>query len=380
MERADYTTVTAMGEIRHVVIAVVTVFSVALLRMIAMVVILPQVMSNAQQSSSNLFLKKMSLLLWGIFLLPAIAQSSESSQVLFDWKESNKIPQMLQQGLLTVDKIPNPHWQENACQACHTENKNITSKKTAIKMDVAICQNCHDARYDHSYIHPVNITPDKAMMKKMNPDFKASLKKSNGQVSCFTCHELKLQCLPKYKQKKITNPKFFRGYPFESRSKQCYFCHDAAEYQALNPHEQIDDKGNIKDNTCRICHSGSINLLKEQNSTDSVKFHVKENLSSICWGCHRWIPHPGGSFTFFAGNKGPDHLQKPSPHILERLKQQSEKHNILFPLAPTTGEVHCATCHNPHEKGVIKNAAAAKGSDSKNRLRAENICIFCHLQ
>ena len=326
---------------------------------------------------------KLRLLLLTIFLLfintQSVAAESTTSKTLFDWKNTDKIPQMLKQGLLTVEKIPNPHWQENACLACHTENTKITSKKPPIKMEVSICQNCHDARFDHSYIHPVNITPDKTMIEKMNPDFRASLKKTNGQVSCFTCHELKLQCLPKHKQKKAINPKFFRGYPFKTRTEQCYFCHDATEYQQLNPHDQIDDTGKIRDNTCRICHAGSIDQLKEEKSVDLIVFHARENLNTLCWGCHRMIPHPGGKFTFFASKKGPNHLIKPQQEILDRLEEQSKEHNILFPLEPETNKIYCATCHNPHEKGVIKNAASAKGADSKNRLRTEKTCRFCHL-
>ncbi|MES0326598.1 MAG: hypothetical protein ABUK13_00260 [Gammaproteobacteria bacterium] len=331
-----------------------------------------------------LYTKKLSLLLLAVFLLPAstysIAAVDKIPQAAFDWKNTHKIPQMLKQGLLTADKIPNPHWQENACLACHTKNIKKTLKKLPKKMDEAICQNCHDARFDHSYIHPVNVTPDKAMAAKMNPNFKASIKKSGGKVSCFTCHEMKLQCLPKYKKKQIRNPKFFRGSPFKTRSEQCYFCHDATDYQTLNPHDQIDDAGNIRDNTCRICHAGSIDQLKQQKPIDPVEFHAKENLESLCWGCHRWIPHPGGSFTFFSSKKGPNHLKKLPQDILERFLQQSEEHNILLPLEPGTGRVYCATCHNPHEKGVINNAADATGVDTKKRLRAKNICPFCHLK
>jgi len=333
------------------------------------------------QCPHMLYNLKLSLLLLTVlaFSTQSTTASNNLSQALFDWNNSHKIPQMLQQGLLTADKIPNPHWQENACLACHTENKKITSEKPLIKIDVRTCQNCHDALFDHSYIHPVNITPDKAMLKTMNPDYKKSLEKSNGQVSCLTCHEMKLQCLPKYKQTKMTNPKFFRGYPFKTRTEQCYFCHDATEFQQLNPHDQIDETGKIRDNTCKICHAGSIDQLKEGKKVDAVVFHARENLNTLCWGCHRMIPHPGGKFTFFASKKGPNHLIKPPQEILDRLEQQSRKHNILFPLEPETNKVYCATCHNPHEKGVIKNTALAKGADSKNRLRTEKTCHFCHL-
>ena len=38
----------------------------------------------------------------------------------------------------------------------------------------------------------------------------------------------------------------------------------------------------------------------------------------------------------------------------------------------------CATCHNPHERGVIRVAAAAKGADEQKRLRGRKLCLLCH--
>ena len=55
-----------------------------------------------------------------------------------------------------------------------------------------------------------------------------------------------------------------------------------------------------------------------------------------------------------------------------------KKNNIVLPLEPGSGKVFCGTCHNPHEKGVIKLKAAAKGADANKRLRMQKICKNCH--
>lgn len=100
----------------------------------------------------------------------------------------------------------------------------------------------------------------------------------------------------------------------------------------------------------------------------------------MCWGCHPWAPHPGGQFTFFKKKSGPDHLIKPPENIKRRLDKMTKKNHIKFPLEPETGKIFCGTCHNVHEKGVIKDPEKAKGADSQKRLRDQPICIYCHLK
>lgn len=310
----------------------------------------------------------------------AVKLPATQMNTIFDWKRTPQIPNLLSTGKLAANQIPNPHWRDDACLACHSKNgKQASSKNTRSANIDAICQNCHDARFDHSYIHPVDIELDAAMRKNMSKLYKQSIQKANGKVSCLTCHDITKQCLPEKKNQQPMNPRFFRGGPFRSRTEQCFHCHDGGEYQRFNPHDQIDERGKIKENTCRVCHSGSLENLKQAKSIEDVNFNGVTNLETMCWGCHRWIPHPGGQYTFFSDSKGPNHLVKPSKQRQDRLEAMSEKFDTAFPLEPGTGRVFCGTCHNPHEKGVIKNnPAAAKGADSDKRLRVKNICLICH--
>ena len=55
-----------------------------------------------------------------------------------------------------------------------------------------------------------------------------------------------------------------------------------------------------------------------------------------------------------------------------------DKNQVNLPLEESTGKVYCGTCHNPHERGVIKNVTGSKGADEPKRLRATNICENCH--
>jgi len=309
------------------------------------------------------------------------ATSVKATKSVIDWHQVNQLPRLLKQGKLDSQDIPDPHWKDNACLACHTKNGKQASRNNLRPMRKGeACLNCHDAKFDHSYIHPVDIKTEIALSDTIAQEFKHALSKTGGKITCTTCHDLTLQCLPENRRAKGTNPKFFRAGPFKTRSEQCYYCHDAEEYQSINPHEQVDDNGNIRENRCRICHAGSISQLIEEKSINKVEFHAKDNLETMCWGCHRWTPHPGGQFTFFSNKKGPNHLKKPREDILRRLEQQSKVHNIILPLEPGTGRVYCATCHNPHEDGVIKNKDYISAASTTNRLRAKDICGFCHLQ
>jgi len=109
-----------------------------------------------------------------------------------------------------------------------------------------------------------------------------------------------------------------------------------------------------------------------------VGFNVTRDLSLMCTGCHPWKPHPGGAFSFFSKKEGPDHLVVPSKDVARRMKRMERKNDVVFPLEPGSGKMFCGTCHNSHEKGVVRSAAADRGADSKHRLRLTKMCTQCH--
>ena len=288
------------------------------------------------------------------------------------------IQSLLQSGKIKKSEIPDPHWKKESCQACHTEKLGKATVKNLRTTDYErSCMHCHADEFDHNYIHPVNIKPSKEKMKDMNPAMKTQLRISNGNIKCSTCHDITHQCrlddLHRHE-----NPKFFRNGPYAKRYELCVNCHKADKYQRFNPHDHVDDNGEIIESKCRVCHAGSIDELPDAESIDEVGFHLDEGLNAICWGCHKWKPHPGGGFSFFKSKSGPNHLVKPSEIVLLNIEKTYKEKNVLMPLEPGSGKVFCGTCHNPHAIGVINNEAAAKGAEAKSRLRSENICSNCH--
>jgi hypothetical protein len=61
------------------------------------------------------------------------------------------------------------------------------------------------------------------------------------------------------------------------------------------------------------------------------------------------------------------------------MKLRLEDEGIELPLAD--GRMHCATCHNPHPKGIIGRKEAAIGAGEQQFLRISSVhdlCRVCH--
>ena len=288
------------------------------------------------------------------------------------------IPRLLKTGQISPANIPNPHWrrERNACKACHKGKPTRKSHRLHNRDSIRTCNNCHETVWPHSYIHPVGMKPDRQMRSRMSRSFRKELDKSGGVMTCTTCHDLRASCLNK-KDAALINPLFFRGeYYGKARTDICYECHDRKRFQRLNPHKQITKSGKINNKSCRVCHDSVPDVSEVFGA--GMKFNVKQDLSSMCMGCHKKRAHPGALFKFGMKSKKLEHIVVPSDAIAQKLFKVQQKGKIILPLEPGSGKVFCGTCHNVHEKGVIKRTVAAKGADSKNRLREQQICINCH--
>ncbi len=291
--------------------------------------------------------------------------------------QPRRIPDLLAHGRLRPAQVPNPHWREDACKACHTGVPSTGSPGLRDQDINRLCRTCHAAISKHSYIHPVGMPAPEGMQARMSEPFRRAIARGGGKVTCITCHDLPMQCLPERARERSRNARFFRGGPYRTRTGLCFQCHDASRYARLNPHDQVAETGVLREDVCLVCHPDDGSLSKAR-SIDEVGFTVaRDALSSMCTRCHPWVPHPGGGFSF-AGEEASNHLVKPSSAVLARKRHMERQRAIALPLEPATGRVFCGTCHNPHERGVVKNEEADKGADSEQRLRAQELCIHCH--
>lgn len=297
----------------------------------------------------------------------------------------DEIPQLLRQGKLDAEQIPDPHWREDGagCQGCHRGTPGEKDTKLRDKDINRLCNNCHDTISVQNYIHAVGMVPSAEKRARMPENFRQAVKRGGDVVTCIACHDLPMQCKKERFGEKGLNPKFFRGGPYTSRTDLCFNCHDPKHYERLNPHDQISDEGELNTQRCLVCHSVTPNR-RQAKSIDDVSFNVTDDLTKLCTGCHPWRPHPGGSWAHYARNstmEGPNHLVKPPEDILRHIKDSEVKQDVILPLEPATGRVFCATCHNPHERGVQRYARADRGADGYKRLRKTGglpICFSCH--
>ena len=294
-------------------------------------------------------------------------------------QHTEEIPGLLTSKKISPQEIPNPHWKKDNCISCHAQTAGKASRDNLRnKTSDSSCSHCHIRELDHNYIHPVDIRPSRTRISTIKTSMRQEINKTGGKVTCSTCHDISLQCKMENTQRH-ENPLFLRAGPYSHRYDLCTQCHQEDSYQRFNPHEHVNDRGEIIEAKCITCHDGEIEVLKNAKNIDQVSFHIKTDLNEMCWGCHKWKPHPGGSFNFFKSGKAPNHLVKPSDEIVERINKTLKEKNVLMPLEPETGKVFCATCHNPHAKNVIKNIAAAKGAESKSKLRSKKVCNNCHI-
>lgn len=288
------------------------------------------------------------------------------------------IPGLLKKGSLSTSEVPNPHWISDGCIACHKTNKSAGRHNIRHRDIDKLCNFCHTGISSDKFIHPSDISVPREMLAKMTRTFRNDVRQNAGKLRCTTCHELPISCLNKPSKAKGLDSMFLRDGPYDLRTTICFHCHDEKKYQRINAHDQISKAGKLDKEKCSLCHA-DVTLLENAKSINDVDFNVKENLSAMCWGCHPWKPHPGGPFTFFSGKGGKaNHLVKPSDSLHERIIEMEKKNGIILPLEPKTGKLFCGTCHNPHEKGVIKSGPAAKGADEDKRLRMQSICSNCH--
>lgn len=185
-----------------------------------------------------------------------------------------------------------------------------------------------------------------------------------------------------HKVHKRTPNKLFLTKKPSRKTDICLNCHDK-DNKIFDPHTQINSRGEVIKEKCLYCHQEKPDEQKATFEThkDEVKF--KSDIESLCMGCHSRIyqlAHPV--------NAG--HILKPSVDMLSRMKSSEIKFRIILPL-DYEGKIMCATCHNPHERGVMPNErTASRGSSEKFRVRLPNtaytrvsakmdkICLTCH--
>ena len=280
---------------------------------------------------------------------------------------------MLIGGLLfayAASAADSPHWDKKMCQTCHTDALPVAGSASLKDANSeGLCESCHGERGDATGCRHLS---DLAAGDLEMPDsFRDSL--SDGAVVCTTCHDIVYQCKNARRQFSYQNPSFLRDRKSLRTGEFCFNCHEANGYKKLSPHKGV--AGSPPGPTCLLCHA----TMPEASDTGqlTVKFNFDMDHNATCAGCHEVRPHPLGMSFSQAEQSEWVHLVAPAADILENMRESRAEFGISLPLDPNTGEIFCATCHNPHDFKV-GGARGSQNSGAKHRLRLNNICQACH--
>ena len=263
-------------------------------------------------------------------------------------------------GAVTDDT--NVHYTGKYCMVCHEQTPQNGNKFLKYEEDYKQLCRCHyrTAARDK---HPSDVEPPKEFKKRMPKDFPLQ----KGKMACITCHDVFAQCRDsKTKDVFAGGPNFLRGGPYKKLTTLCYKCHDKTKFKKFNPHKQFDENREIIARICLYCHKKVPDVTKDEFKDVTLI----GDLEPLCMRCHKKADNK----TLHAR-----HLRKPSDKVLARIKQMEIEFGIVLPLNDD-GKITCATCHNPHEEGVIPaERAGAKGAGKQHRHRLPgNICTKCH--
>jgi len=270
------------------------------------------------------------------------------------WQVIFTLPALLLAGSAFAEAPVNPHWTGKHCAECH-----VDGTPPQLKYDgdpIKLCTVCHETGHSRIDVHRVPLEVSQKMAAQMPQDWPLL----DGRLSCFTCHEPKLQMYRNDPLQKH-NPNFLRGKTVRLSASFCYNCHDRNRYTRINPHlEQLDETGKPVPAKCVFCHKNQPNPQTAQNIND-VDFI--DTLPLICIGCH--------------AGKDRSHPTRAS-HMLELSKDMKPAAKVL---PVSQNRIFCGTCHNPHQEGVIQNGPGAAGAGTRYFIRTEtpdDLCVICH--
>ncbi len=267
--------------------------------------------------------------------------------------------------LASLSKKVRPHWRDSLCISCHEGGPEKGRPALREEGDInRLCNGCHESRYARRDLHPVGVAPDEKVRIPEGWPLR------EGRLTCETCHDSSLQESGETSAAvRKKNPNFLRG-GYKTRNEFCFRCHLSEHYKGLNPHVQFGGDGRIREQSCLFCHSS---LPDQKIAGIGNLFKPESDLDEYCTWCHT---------DYEEGHPTATHLGEPSQKMLEAMQSSKERIGVEFPLFE--GRVICATCHNPHEEGVLsgEKKAVAKGAGARKRLRlslGREMCVGCHI-
>jgi hypothetical protein len=234
--------------------------------------------------------------------------------------------------LLGIDVSIDPHGKEGLCEYCHT-SKVVKKGKADFRLGTVevTCVECHKKMGQtlEDYLH--RVLPDVTVEAEMIPYF---LKQ--GDFSCHSCHYVMCQ----------------------SNSRK--------ELERRNPHIQLNEDGELIEKTCLFCHKN----VPDYKNTKPEDVVMRYDITYVCSLCHAMSTQ----------KRGLGFGERMTPRMVHKKVRFEKQYDVSLPLGPNNSVV-CASCHNPHQAGVILGKGGPAATSSKHRLRVDDVwqpCVACH--
>jgi hypothetical protein len=283
--------------------------------------------------------------------------------------------------------VTNPHGDPSQCLACHAS---IEPNRVTLRFGgdtQGLCRSCHDGQVAKRQAHPAGIVPSDAIAQRMQ-----GFPLVQGVLSCLSCHDVRDQCKGGSESSPTRSP-LLRGGVDAGRLAYCLQCHDAKSYPPYNVHDQLDAGKRLKTGACAWCH---VDVQAGEAPVSGIpSYPLRGDVSQICRNCHVVADnHPAGK-THLGTLLPEEMIWHISAYEIRPRMQLPMKDLMAFVRAARRaprsipvderGRITCATCHNPHEEGVLpKGSDRSVGAEPKqalhHRLRAPQgqICQACH--
>ena len=227
-----------------------------------------------------------------------------------------------------------PHKTGVFCFLCHKKEPRQKDGPLFLKYKndtITLCKECHNNKRARADNHPVGVVPSKERGQRIPGDFPLT----NGKITCVTCHHMRCQAEKK-------NPLFLRGGPYRNRIETCLVCHVKADYKKDNPHDQIAENGDIREERCLFCHA----VETDEKGEKKFGFKFKAPFRLYCIGCH---PVDVRRHPFGAHHAG-RYIESiwDGMSMGQRVKI-SHEHSFKMTPVSLSGQVMCTSCHNPHD-------------------------------
>lgn len=230
---------------------------------------------------------------------------------------------------ITID----PHGKEGMCHYCH-DSKVVEKGKGKFRLNTEgdTCLECHGKR---GVSHEVCLQRMMPRVRIKHQLIRYFMKQAD--FSCHTCHHVMCQ----------------------SNSRK--------ELRLRNPHIQLDNNGKVIEKTCLFCHT----IVPDYKHPSFENVVMRYNISYLCSLCH----------VMSTQKKGLGFGEHMTDAMVRQKKKFEKKHDVSLPLGPNN-TVICASCHNPHQQGVILGKGGYANVSGGHRLVSEDpwqLCTACHL-